>query len=172
MGSVISENGGAPIFYAALYGHVEIVELLLQLTPKDDRFKDIRDEDGQTPLHAAVFKGSAEIAELIVERSSPQLLTTPNDKEHIPLVLAAMCEVKAMVHYLYPATPIDRLDQKHHARILNALIYGGYHDFALDLLNQDKQRSEQMLAVTPDTNGTYPLSVLAKKPSAFQVEAD
>lgn len=120
--AVISELGGTPIFYAVLYRRVKIVELLLQLTPMNAL--EICDVDGLTPLHAAVLNGSAEIAKLIVERYS-MLLLIPTKSDQIPLLMATNYSFKAVVQCLYPMTPIGQLEQKHHAAILNALIYDG-----------------------------------------------
>lgn len=121
--AAITETGETAIFLATLHGHVKIAELLLQSTTMNDLLK-MTGEDGFTPLHVAVAVGSTEIVTLIAKRY-PNLLLYPTKNNHIPVVLAANTENKAMVRYLYRMTPIGDLDQHHRADILRALIIHG-----------------------------------------------
>jgi hypothetical protein len=62
---VSADLGGRerPLHYAALYGHTEIVHLLLELGAKVDP----RNRYRQTPLHQAALNGHLQIARLLIE---------------------------------------------------------------------------------------------------------
>ena len=60
---VFSKDGGGetPLYYAAFYGHKDVVELLLAGKAEINA----KDGNGQTPFHIATYEGHLEVAELL-----------------------------------------------------------------------------------------------------------
>jgi len=56
--------------YAAQYGHLEIVQLLLDAGVDPNRFNPVGAHSHSTPLHQAAFAGHLSVVQLLVERGS------------------------------------------------------------------------------------------------------
>ncbi|KIJ43796.1 hypothetical protein M422DRAFT_252698, partial [Sphaerobolus stellatus SS14] len=59
---VKDQNGLTPLYWAAKYGHGEVVELLLKTGVVDPN---VKDEHGFTPLHWAASNSHREVSELL-----------------------------------------------------------------------------------------------------------
>ncbi len=66
--------GTTPLAWAALHGHVDAVEWLLD----NGAGVDTRNGDGSTALHSAAFMGRAEIVQLMLERGADPNARHPN----------------------------------------------------------------------------------------------
>ena len=56
--NVVARNGSTPLHRAALYGHIDLVELLLN---RPDIKINVADSNSITPLHFAVLKGTRKL---------------------------------------------------------------------------------------------------------------
>ncbi|KAH9126640.1 hypothetical protein AeMF1_002948, partial [Aphanomyces euteiches] len=66
----LSGNRQAPLHYAAIYGCIEIVEILLRNEKVDPNVKRY---DGSTPLHSAVKFGQVDVVKMLLEHGSCDL---------------------------------------------------------------------------------------------------
>lgn len=153
--------GKTAIVLAIQYGQVDITEWLLQTTPLDALEEELVRLD-YTLLHVAVMAKNTKIAKLLVKKY-PKLLLITNRKNRVPLGMACLSRQAEMVHYLYPMTHLDKLDNITQAMILNDSITGEFYDIALDIL-----KCKNDLAIKQDFLGVYVLNVLAGKSSAFR----
>ncbi len=78
------EYGSTPLHWAALKGHLDVVELLL----KHGADPNVKDEDGSTPLHDAAWNGHADVVELLLKHGADP--NTKNEYGKTPLHRAAM----------------------------------------------------------------------------------
>ena len=115
----ISMEGKTPLHVAALFGHLHIVEELLQRMSVEDA--ELPDFYELTALHEASY-GEIEVAKCLVKKNS-NLLTLPNkEKGYIPVTRALSAGHIEMTRYLYSVTPREALTPekgKHGTTLLN-----------------------------------------------------
>eukprot|EP01098_Paradermamoeba_levis_P004579 TRINITY_DN195_c0_g1_i1.p1 TRINITY_DN195_c0_g1~~TRINITY_DN195_c0_g1_i1.p1 ORF type:complete len:155 (+),score=26.17 TRINITY_DN195_c0_g1_i1:179-643(+) len=85
-----------PLHFAAGYGHMSVVQLLIE-RGSDVNAKD-HDENEQTPLHLAAQYGHLSIVQLLIDRGSNMNAKTIN--EETPLHQAANCGHLSVVELL------------------------------------------------------------------------
>eukprot|EP01029_Cantina_marsupialis_P011382 TRINITY_DN2538_c0_g1_i2.p1 TRINITY_DN2538_c0_g1~~TRINITY_DN2538_c0_g1_i2.p1 ORF type:complete len:143 (+),score=13.15 TRINITY_DN2538_c0_g1_i2:98-526(+) len=65
----LDQNGNTPLYVASAYGHVEVVETLLEGTLRNIR--EMTNNRKRTALHVACIKGHLEIVEILLEGMKP-----------------------------------------------------------------------------------------------------
>ncbi|KAF8377103.1 hypothetical protein HHK36_030476 [Tetracentron sinense] len=158
----ISFLGETALHVAAVYGHVQLVEELLNLMPAEALA--IVDIKGDTALNNAAIGGITKIAEGMVKKND-NLVCIRDKRNLIPVAVAALSGNKDMVRFLYRITPVKELSPEisdSGASLLTAAISADMFDVALDLLQQFPR-----LAIALDSRRETALNALAKKPSAF-----
>uniref|UniRef100_A0A6N2LA27 PGG domain-containing protein n=1 Tax=Salix viminalis TaxID=40686 RepID=A0A6N2LA27_SALVM len=159
----ISAYGDTALHVAVLAGHTEIVEELVGRLEQGEL--GIPNGNNATALNYAAIGGITRIAEELVEKNRG-LLTVPNQKGQIPVVVASLYGHKDMVRYLYSVSPKEELssatNNKNGVMLLTTCIMDELYDIALDLLQHYPQ-----LALDQDSDKDTALDMLAKKPSAF-----
>ncbi|XP_030020302.1 uncharacterized protein LOC115440138 isoform X3 [Manduca sexta] len=83
--NVQDDNGYTPLHHACLYGHKEIVGLLLSV----DANPCIVDKKGATPLHLAAFKGDSESVRILLAHNNPPVNIDQQTLDHETAVLIA-----------------------------------------------------------------------------------
>ncbi|KAF8395485.1 hypothetical protein HHK36_019431 [Tetracentron sinense] len=159
----ISSQGETALHVAAMYGHVQLIQELVNSMPA--KALAIRSIEHDTALHIAAIGGITMIAKAMVAKSQ-DLLCLRNKIGLIPVTVAALSGNKEMVDYLYAATPREALNpetSKSGAVLLTAAISADMYYVASDLLQLFPQ-----LATVWNSRGETALHVLAKKPRAFQ----
>ena len=68
------ENGVSPLMIAAMEGHSDVVEILLEA----DANVDLQNQEGMTALMSAAFSGHKEIVKLLIENQADPLLKMSN----------------------------------------------------------------------------------------------
>ena len=118
----ISIGGKTPLHVVALFGHLHIVEELLQRMSVEDA--ELPDFHKLIALHEATY-GRIEVAKCLVIKNS-NLLTLPNGQGHIPVMRALSIGHIEMTRYLYSVTPREALTPEkgnHGATLLNMCYY-------------------------------------------------
>ncbi|XP_028794070.1 uncharacterized protein LOC114749696 [Neltuma alba] len=105
--SKITASGKTPFHVAALFGHVKILEELLELLDNPESLETV-DDVGNTPLLIATVTGSIEVAKYLVDKN-PKLLGIPNSTNELPATLALLIGHREMGNYLYSQTPLEYL---------------------------------------------------------------
>lgn len=123
--SKVISPGKTAIVLAIQYGQVDITNWLVQTTPWDALEEELLLLDN-TPLHVAVMAKNTKIAKLLVKKY-PRLLFIPNSSNRVPLGTACLSRQAEMVHFLYPITHLDELDDEFQAMILNHSITGEFY---------------------------------------------
>ncbi|KAJ6413765.1 hypothetical protein OIU84_006551 [Salix udensis] len=159
----ISADGDTALHVAVLAGHTEIVEELVGRLEQGEL--GIPNGNNATALNYAAIGGITRIAEELVAKNRG-LLTVPNQKGQIPVVVASLYGHKDMVRYLYSVSPKEELspatNNKNGVMLLTTCIMDELYDIALDLLQHYPQ-----LALDQDSDKDTALDMLANKPSAF-----
>jgi len=117
-------SGRTVLHVATMEGHFKIVEGLVNLGKK--QLVEMQDEDGFTALAlAACYSGDVNIAKCIVNGvgDNKGVLTSPNKKGEIPLLLAADSGHIKMTRFLFLKTPSHVLDQRNRVLLLERCIH-------------------------------------------------
>ncbi|KAL4568169.1 hypothetical protein LXL04_023775 [Taraxacum kok-saghyz] len=84
----ITNNGNTSLHVAVRATRKsELLQKLLELTPKNTELLDLRNSDGSTLLHVAAIVGNTQAADILVGRN-PELLFAKDNEGHIPLAIA------------------------------------------------------------------------------------
>ncbi|XP_060675333.1 uncharacterized protein LOC125421682 [Ziziphus jujuba] len=154
---IISRTGRTALYVAAIAGHTEIVETLVEkMLPED---LEMKDSNGITALTVALYyNANTKIVECMVKKSKK--LPTVVDSWGMPVIWAfRYCPIK-MARYLYSVTTIeDLISWENHgyaAELISQAIITKCYDVALHLLHRCPQ-----LATTLGIYQYTPVHILA-----------
>ncbi|KAL4563848.1 hypothetical protein LXL04_027896 [Taraxacum kok-saghyz] len=84
----ITNNGNTALHVAVgATRKSELLQKLLELTPKNTQLLDLRNSDGSTLLHVAAIVGNTQAADILIARN-PELLFAKDNEGHTPLAIA------------------------------------------------------------------------------------
>ncbi|KAM3966091.1 LOW QUALITY PROTEIN: uncharacterized protein ACR2FA_012964 [Aphomia sociella] len=83
--NVKDDNGYTPLHHACLYGHKDIVRLLLSV----DASPCVVDKKGATPLHLAAFKGDSDVVAMLLAHKPPVNVDQLTSDHETALLIAA-----------------------------------------------------------------------------------
>ena len=118
----ITSDGETALHIATLFGHLNIIEKLVQLMSEDDL--ELKDNYGITALQYAAFnsnKNNVKAVKCMVEKNK-RVLTIPSAHGWIPVTRALECGHTEVARYLYSLTPVEVLlpeNGKHGADLLH-----------------------------------------------------
>ena len=139
-------TGASPLYFATLYNHTRIVELLLK---KYKAFADLSTFDGSTPLHAACERGLADVVQLLLQAQANSnakmndgttALMFACQNGHLPIVrmLISTGQCNVPVKRLDGVTALFLVVQHGHESIFDYLIESTNHiDEIIDLARED-----------------------------------
>ena len=122
----ITPMGETTLHIAAMFGHLHIVEKLVQLMSEDDL--QLKNYYGDAALHYAYFSNNKnknlKAVKCMVEKNK-RLLTLTDINGQIPITRAAVYGHTEMGRYLYSVNPFEvlRPENEHHAIELLGLCY-------------------------------------------------
>lgn len=126
--------GTTPLHLATIIGNIEIVELLLEILPKENL--EAVDVNNRTALICAAANGTRKIVECLVKKNE-KLVGIADKANNLPLEIACGYGHKETALYLYSATPFDLLlpqNGKFGPSIVLASIYGGMFGKTIQLI--------------------------------------
>lgn len=141
------ENGETPLHVAALHGHKDIVEFLIE----SGAMVDSRDNDGRTPLHPAGWAGETEVATILIRHGAD--VNAQDNFGDTPLHRAVHKGRKKTVQCLLRHGADVNLSNKGNQPPLFEAVWYGYKDITELLLENGAE------ANFIDKKGRTPLSV-------------
>ena len=141
-----------PLHMAAMGGHRDIVQLLLEMNAKIET----GDQDGKAPLHLAAMVGLIYIVQLLVEKNA--CLETTDSDGYAPLHVAVKGGHRDVVQLLLEkSAKIEATDQNGRAPLHLAVMNGHRNVDVVQLLVEKNACLE-----TTDSDGYAPLHVAVK----------
>ena len=104
-----SRTSKTPISYAAIFGHSDIVELLVRELGSDAA--KVPDKEGRTPLSWAAGKGNNDVVELLMREVSNDTVDLPDVKGRTPLSHAAGRGNRKVVDRLLQSSVVSPLSR-------------------------------------------------------------
>ena len=108
----ITNNGNTALHVAVgATRKSELLQKLLELTPKNTQLLDLRNSDGSTLLHVAAIVGNTQAADILVGRN-PELLFAKDNEGHTPLAIAlSNMHTETAQHLLQHIDSTDHLEK-------------------------------------------------------------
>ncbi|KAI9081494.1 hypothetical protein K1719_036515 [Acacia pycnantha] len=160
----ITSTGKTSLHVAALFGHMSIVEKLVNLLLPPELLE-ITDDFGNTPLLIATVTGITPVAKCLVNKNS-NILRIPNSTKELPVTRAFLSGHLEMGRYLYYETPLECFDPKKSplqgAMLLRCCLQTQCFDIAFHLLDRCPE-----LLFAPDEEGWKPIHGIATLNSAI-----
>ena len=151
------ESDRTPLSWAAEYGHVSIVEMLIK---RGDVNINSRDKEyGQTPLSWAAKKGHEAVVRMLTERDDVDINAKDDMYGQTPLIWAAQNGHEAIVRLLIEKDDIDISVKNKCGQSLLAAAAENGHDAVVHFL----MRRDDIDINAKDNNGRTPLTMAAEK---------